>query len=331
MKHLPIMITVFTTLAVMFFVLAAPVFCPVYGDENVPTDSAALVNDHAITRFELEREFRVYKQRLTSQGMPVTAEREADLKQQVLNNLINQELVFQASQDKGITVPPEEVDKVLAEIKQRYPDPAAFQSVLQGMQMTEDQLRAKIAQQSVIKAFIDQEIAAKIQIDDKDSKAFYDANPQYFRQPEQVHARHILIKVEAGADEKDKAKAKEKILAIRARAVGGEDFGELAKKESQGPSSSKGGDLGVFPRGRMVPAFEKAAFDLKIKEISKVVETNFGYHLIQVLDRKPDSTITYGEVKDQITARLRNQKISQQLDVYVADLHKAAKIETYIK
>ena len=319
------------TLTMISFWFGALCLCPVFGAEPAVPDSAAVVNGNSIARAELERAFQIYKQRMRSQGRQVAPANEPALKMQVLNDLIGMELVYQESLKKGIEVSAEEVDKVVADIKKRYADPAEFQKVLERMQITEDQMRAQIAHQSAIRAFVDQEIAPKINISDDDSKAFYEANPQYFQQPEQVHARHILIKVEAGADEKTKAKAMAKILAVKERAISGEDFGELAKTESQGPSAPKGGDLGYFSRGRMVPPFEEAAFRLKIKEISDVVETNFGYHLIQVLDRKEAKNSAFEEVKDKIATNLRNQQIKQQLDAYVADLRKSAKVETFLK
>lgn len=319
------------TLTMISFWFGIVCFFPVFGAEPAVPDPAAVVNGNSISRAELERAFLIYVQRLRSQGRQVAPADEPALRMQVLNDLIGMELIYQESLKKGIAVPAEEVDKVVADIKKRYADPAAFQKVLERMQITEDQMRAQIAHQSVIRAFVDQEIAPKINISDDASKAFYEANPQFFKQPEQVHARHILIKVEPGADEKTKAKAMATILAIKERAISGEDFGELAKTESQGPSAPKGGDLGYFSRGRMVPAFEEVAFQLKIKEISGVVETNFGYHLIQVLDRKEAKTLAFDEVKDRITSNLRNQQIKQQLDENVADLRKSAKVEILLK
>lgn len=304
---------------------------PVFGAEPAVPDSAAVVNGNSIAWGELERAFQIYKQRMQSQGRQVAPANEPALKMQVLNDMIGVELIYQESLKKGIEVAAEEVDKVVADIKKRYADPAEFQKVLDRMQITEDQMRAQIAHQSAVRAFVDQEIASKINISDDDSKAFYEANPQFFQQPEQVHARHILIKVEPGADEKTKAKAMAAIVAVKERANSGEDFGELAKTESQGPSAPRGGDLGFFPRGRMVPSFEEVAFQLKIKEISGVVETNFGYHLIQVLDRKEAKTNAFDEVKDKIATNLRNQQIKQQLDEYVADLRKSAKVEILLK
>ena len=245
----------------------------------------------------------------------------------VLDELISRELVYQESQKKGIRVPAEDIDKIIIEIKQRYPDEKTFQSILQKMNVTEDGLREQLTHQSAIRMFVDQEIIPKISVTDEQGKKFYDENPQYFRQPEMIHARHILIKVESGATDSEKSAAMKKIEAIKKRADGGEDFGELAKKESQGPSAPNGGDLGFFGRGRMVPAFEKAAFELKINEISSVVETNFGYHLIQVLERKDPKMLPFDEVKERIAENLKNQQIQNKMDSYVAELRKTAKIE----
>jgi peptidyl-prolyl cis-trans isomerase C len=111
--------------------------------------------------------------------------------------------------------------------------------------------------------------------------------------PEQVHARHILVKVDPKADATQKAAARKKIEDIQKQLKNGEDFSELAKKASDCPSNAKGGDVGYFGRGQMVKPFEDAAFSLKPGEVSGIVETEFGLHLIKVMDKKPEKIMDY--------------------------------------
>ena len=145
-----------------------------------------------------------------------------------------------------------------------------------------------------------------------------------FKQPAQVKASHILIKVEPTADDAAKAAARKKIEEVRQKLTDGGDFAELAKEYSEGPSGPKGGDLGFFRRGQMVKPFEDAAFSMKINEVSAPVETRFGYHLIEVTDIKPEQTLAYADVKDKIAQRLKQEKIQEAAKVYV---EKDAKIE----
>jgi peptidyl-prolyl cis-trans isomerase C len=110
----------------------------------------------------------------------------------------------------------------------------------------------------------------------------------------------------------------------------GEDFATLAKTYSEGPSGPRGGDLGYFRRGQMVKPFEDAAFSLKPNETSEIVETRFGYHLIQVDDKKPAKKMTSAEVKDRLNDHLKKQKAESEADAYIETLRKSAKIEKFL-
>jgi peptidyl-prolyl cis-trans isomerase C len=130
------------------------------------------------------------------------------------------------------------------------------------------------------------------------------------------------------ADAAQKASAKKTLQDIKARLAKGEDFAALAKEFSQDSSSANNGDLGYFRRGQMVKPFEDAAFSLKPNEVSDIVETQFGYHLIKVYDKKPESVIAYDDVKDRIAEQIRQDKLKQEVMEYIQELRKSAKIET---
>jgi len=150
-------------------------------------------------------------------------------------------------------------------------------------------------------------IGDKVTIDPPKVEEYYNANKRAFQTPEQRHARHILLKVEEkdGA-EVDKAKAA-KAADIAKQAKGGADFAALAKEHSEDASKSTGGDLGFFSKGQMVPAFEEAVFAMKPGEVSDVVRTQYGYHLIKPMEIKPASTQSLEEVRDKITATLKRK------------------------
>jgi peptidyl-prolyl cis-trans isomerase C len=151
-----------------------------------------------------------------------------------------------------------------------------------------------------------------------------------FKQSEQVKASHILIKVDAGADDAKKSESLKKIKDIQQKINGGGDFAELAKEYSEGPSNTRGGDLGYFRRGQMVKPFEDTAFSMKADEVSDIVETRFGYHIIKVYDIKPEQTLAYADVKDKLNQRMKQEKIEKEANQYINQLKKDAKIEKYI-
>jgi peptidyl-prolyl cis-trans isomerase D len=148
----------------------------------------------------------------------------------------------------------------------------------------------------------------KVDISQEEIKAYYDENVDDFVIQEQVRARHILIKVSPDADDKKVEETRTKAEQIRARAKKGEDFASLAEKHSEGPTAKKGGDLGYFPRGSMVKEFEDAAFSLKPGDVSEVVRTQFGFHVIKVEDMKQERPQTLDEVRKSIDSTLSDQK-----------------------
>ena len=164
-------------------------------------------------------------------------------------------------------------------------------------------------------------------IDDKEIWAYYDKNRGSFRQPEQVKASQILIKADPGWDEAKKAAARKKIDEIRAKLKAGQDFESLARTYSEDPSGPKGGDLGYIRTGQVLKPFEEALFALKPGEVSDVVETSLGYHIIKASDRKPETTIPFEKVKDQLRTALKQEKGQQEANAYIAKVREKAKVE----
>lgn len=173
---------------------------------------------------------------------------------------------------------------------------------------------------SVIKylAFTPEELSINETVTPEEVQAYYEANKESFQQEDQIKARHILIKVDENAAEKDVAAAEKKIKKIFAKAKSGQDFAKLAKKYSEGPSNSKGGELGWFGHGAMVKPFEDTAFTLKKGEVSKPVRTRFGWHLIKVDDIREAGQKELEQVKGEINTIIAQEKaadsITEKLD-----------------
>jgi peptidyl-prolyl cis-trans isomerase C len=307
------------------------VFLPAMAQEKQSSEkNAALVNGVAIPMEQYTKELNIQLARVSQQGKQMTDDQLAGLKNDILNNLIEREILYQQSQKVGIQVTDQTVDDQLAAIKKRFPNETEYKNALSKMNLSEDEVKAQIKRGLSIKELIDQQITSKVVITDEESKAYYDKNPQMFKKPEQIKASHILIKVDAKADETKKAEARKKIEEVQQKLKDGGDFAELAKEYSEGPSSAKGGDLGYFRRGQMVKPFEEAALALKPNEVSDVVETRFGYHIIKVYDNKPEQTQAYADVKDKIIQRMKQEKIEKEAIQYVGKLKKDAKLEKFL-
>jgi peptidyl-prolyl cis-trans isomerase C len=296
-------------------------------DEKAPGDKVAVVNGVVISKDQFDRELDFFVKRAVPAGQQVPDIQMDRIKNDVLESLIVGELLFQESKKKGIQVKPDAVSKQLAIIKQRYPDENEFNKILDGMGLSESDVRAQLKRDMAIQQLIASEVDQKVTVTDEESKSYYDTNPQLFQQPERVRASHILIKMDADASDEQKAVAMKKIKEIQQKVQKGEDFSTLAKSYSEGPSSKNGGDLGFFRRGQMVKPFEDAAFSLKLNETSDIVQTRFGYHLIKVVDKKPEKKLSYAEIKDSLNKHLMDQKLKTERTLYFDKLKKDAKIE----
>ncbi len=299
-----------------------------FSEEKEPmVQKLAVVNGVVITKVDFDRKLHQVKQHMLRRGQQISDERLAEIKTDVLETMINEELLFQESRNKGITVEPEAVATDLKRIKKGFPTDADFKKLIAESGLTEAELQSDIERGHVINKLIDNEIMSLVVIPDREIRTFYDTHPNSFKKSEQVRASHILIKVDSQAEPSVKEEKKAKLQKIQKRLKGGEDFAVLAKEFSECPSNTKGGDLGYFGRGKMVKPFEDAAFKLKKGEVSDIVETQFGYHLIKVVDKEPASVMGYEDVKDKIGQYLKQEKTGKELKRYIEELRKKAVIE----
>ena len=305
---------------------------PAIADQKQATEGkVATVNDVVITQAQFDMEMGRVQERFRQSGRSPGQPELAQIRQAVLDNLVARELLYQESKKKGFKGNQEEVDGQLKALKGRFPSEAEFQTALTKMNITEAALRSQIEQDIAIRQFINDTFFDKVSVSEAEIKAYYGNHPQLFTKPEQIRASHILIKVEPQADAMQKDKARKTLKMVQEKLQKGEDFGALAKEYSQGPSSPKGGDLGFFGRGQMVKPFEDKAFSMKTGEVSDIVETRFGYHLIKVTDKQPGSKVAYAEVKERLGQHLKQQKVQQEIGAHVEKLRADAKVETYLQ
>jgi peptidyl-prolyl cis-trans isomerase C len=300
-------------------------------EEAVPA-KAADINGIAIPYKDFEHQLKMFKQ----QALKGTVGQLPDalnekMKEQVIQQMVANELLFQEATKQGVKADSNEIENRMASIKKRFQDEKQFQEKLNEAGLTEEKLRNQIRRQTAIGALIKKEIAPQVNVTPQDAKKYYDENPEKFRQPERVRAQHILMKVEKGDSEDKKTEARKKLKALQKRILAGEDFSNLAKEHSQGPSNVRGGDLGYFTKGKMVKPFEEVAFKLAPNEVSDIVETQFGYHLIKVLDHQPETSSAYETIEKKLMSFMFNEQLKKKLEPYVLALREKAKIQVYIK
>lgn len=305
---------------------AAPV------DEAKMPEVVANVNGTAIKKADLQNAVESIKAQLQMTGTPFPSDRKDEMYRGLLDDLISTELLAQEAKTRQIPVTTKEVEEFVGQFKDRFPSEQVYQNALKEQGITEDQLRTDVKKQLGIKKLLDKEVLSKVPADEKAARKFYDENPDKFQEPEQVHAAHVLVTVDKGADDKTKAAKRKEAEQVLIDAKGGKDFAQLAKDHSGDPGSKdKGGDLGFFPRGEMVEAFEKAAFGLKeTNELSGIVETPYGFHVIKLLEKKPGRKVPFEEVKDDVAGFLKEKKAGEVARNFVDGLRKKAKVQIFI-
>lgn len=176
--------------------------------------------------------------------------------------------------------------------------------------------------------YLTKEVVDKIQASEEDMKLYYKVHGSEFKSPEMLRARHILAKAEKSATEEIKKKAQEKIANILKRIKSGEDFAKLATELSEDPGTkAKGGDLGFFPRGKMVPEFEAIVFSMKQGEVSGVIGTEFGYHIVKLEEKKEPAIEPYENVRDKIREKVLNEFKRVRVDEFMEKAMKDASVE----
>ena len=243
-----------------------------------------------------------------------------ELVQMATQRVVEQKLLSQEASRNGIEPNEVRVAQMIQAIEQQAGGREALDASLAEMGSNHEQVMEMIREMDLVRSFIEQKISPSIQVSDEEVASFYAENPGMFANDAQIHARHIITAATEDADAATVAAAAAKAEKARERALAGEDFAELAREMSEGPSAPKGGDLGFFTREQMVPAFADAAFVLEPGQISEVVRSPFGFHVIKVEEKRPAGTLPLDEVSDDLRAMLVQQKIGQEVGKMVEAL-----------
>jgi peptidyl-prolyl cis-trans isomerase C len=302
--------------------------------ETTADSIAVTINGVDILESQIEIEVKSQLKRMAKQVPPTFAEQyKKQLRQQTLEKIIIEELLDQMVKAEKIVVTDEDVTNQLREVaSQQQPSLSLedFKALIEAHGQSLDQVKQQIRKGLGYQKLMQAQFADRMNVTEDDARKYYSENKKAFETPKQVRASHILIKpdtTDTGADTNEaKAKAKAKAEDLRRQIKSGAAFAELAKANSSCPSSAKGGDLGFFGKGQMVPAFEKAAFELNVGQVSDIVETQFGYHIIKVTDRKDAGVTTFEQAKDDLIASLKATKQSKLAKEYIGSLKAKAKI-----
>lgn len=297
---------------------------------SLPTVVAS-VNGVKISSDPVKAALKRVELQVSHQNQEVDREQLNSVIKRILDMEIEREVLFQQGEILKIEVSDEDVNQILDIMKSRYDSEEKFHAEFSKSGMTMETLKGQISRNIIVSKLIKEQVQDKIEISDQNAMDFYIKNGDSFKKPETMRASHILIKVAPEINEKDKKAAMKKAGDILKKAKAGEDFAELAKKYSEGPSASRGGDLNDVAKGQMVKEFEEGLFNLKVGEVSEIVTTRFGYHIIKAFSKSEGGgLVPFDQVKEKISNYLKESESQQKTKAYLDGLLKKAKIERFI-
>lgn len=254
---------------------------------------------------------------------------EPQIQRMVVSELINKTLLLNAANKEGLKATDEEVNKSLDEVKKSVPEGTTFEEFTKSAGVSIDRIKSQIEEDTKIKKLVEKVTADSKKPTAEVIKTFYDEHPDDFKKEESIEASHILISTQGIKDEGQLANKKKIAEELQAELVKnkGANFIELATAHSDCPSKAKGGSLGAFPKGQMVPEFEAAAFAQEVGAVGDLVKTDFGYHIIRVDSKQSAEATSFEDVKNDLGESLFSEAKAKALEGYVQGLREKADVQ----
>jgi peptidyl-prolyl cis-trans isomerase C/foldase protein PrsA len=281
--------------------------------EDPDANVVATVNGEVLSRADFEQELGRELASSANESGQHTPEDVEPYKRALLETLISRMVLLQDARTHNITVSPEEVDRGVLRLSSDYPA-GNFNDVLAQGQLSMAELKAREATRLTIEKLFTNHVYTRVAVTEEELRAYYAAHEAEFSEPEQVRAAQIVVK---GIDEARR---------VQAQLKSGKKFADLARKYSLSADAKVGGDLGFFPRGQMPPAFDQVVFYLSPGQVSDVVETEYGYHLFRVLEKKSGRKLEFSEVRDQVEAKLLAQRRAEAQETYEKEQRAKAQV-----
>lgn len=289
---------------------------------------AARVNGTAITQERLERFFEEdLRQRNLNILQIRNPERLKQLKRAVLNNLIEQELFWQAAQKTGTVATPEEVEQTYQATQALFKSAEAFEQRIRVEGYTPATYRRLVQQQVSARKYADRVAAKAPVITEEEVHRFYQDNPEQFHRPERLRVRHILIRVPEDTADAERTEKRRHIERILKDLRAGQDFAKLARLHSEAPTKQWGGEMEPFGRGQTAKSFEDAVFALVPGQISDVIATPGGLQIVKLEDRSEAITISEAQARASIRNYLQAYRAKETIDKEIERLRAAGKVE----
>lgn len=313
--------TVLSAMAMLFLSAAA--------QAGVADRIVAIVNGEVITQTELNRAFEPFKGKVEASVRPADRENAvAENRKMFLERMIDGLLIEQEARKTGIVVRDEEVTAATADVqKTRGMTPEDFQKALAQEGITFDTYRKELRDQIMRMRLVRRDIKSRVAVTDEEIGEYYRSHRDEYEGKETVRVRQIFLNVPKGSDPAAKGVIREIAESIRRRIAEGEPFESMSAQYSRGPAAASGGDIGYIERGMVLPEVEAVAFSLPLNQVSRVIESAGGFHIIQVIDRRGAGLTAIESVREEIRERLEQEKMEKKYKEWLADLRKKSHIE----
>jgi peptidyl-prolyl cis-trans isomerase SurA len=259
------------------------------------------------------------------------AEREAkrsEVEKDVLENMIEEKLIIDFAQARGITVEEKELEKAIEELKKRHSlNDFQFQQVLEQQETTLEDYKGRIKNQILVSRAMNFMVHSRVDLNEADAKGYYESHKEEFYLPEDIKVRQILIVCPPNVDPAERERAKAEAGYVHKALLNGGDFSQLAKKHSQDPSADKGGDIGYTKKGELLPVLEKVLFGMEKDAISALIETKHGFHILKVEEKRTQRLKPFTDVKEDILNKIYKEKIDTMHEQWIDEIRKDAFVE----
>ncbi len=301
---------------------------PISSSEAVVDRVVAIVNQEAITLSELEKWVGPLKEEIQTEDRLERRERVHEISRKVLEQLIEERLIDQEVKKLGIKVPGKDVETTLEEIKRRNAvTQEDLEKALAKDGLTLEAFKKQIEKKLQRMKLINWVVKVESKAGEKELKEFYQKNIDRYRTIESYRPGHILFVIPKEATQEEIREIRKKCQKVLEKVKGGEDFGEMALLYSEDASAKDRGDLGFFKKGELLPAFEKEALRLRVGEVSGIVRTDYGFHIIKLLDRKGGEPPPFEEIKEKVQADYYEKEMEKAFQQFLSKLKEKSVIE----
>lgn len=292
------------------------------------TGPIATVEGVPVSRARFERELAQSRARYAKARKEVQPALLDNLRRSLVRRLVESEVLRQKANEWEIAPSDEELDAMWTRHRERFGTDDAFRAFLERAGTTEADLKNQFVDNLILDR-IKQRLDERLEIPEETLQEYYRSRPQRFERPEEVRVAQILIEVPPGVTEEEAADRRALAQTTLERLRDGADFARVATEVSEGPARMRGGDLGFLPRGRLVPEVDRVAFELKPGQLSDVIQSRFGFHIVRVMEHRPERKLSFEEARPQIVERLRGQMLRSELHEHLEQWKRQMDIELF--